>query len=78
MLYHRGGGVGWKSQLSFSIKVLVCFLQKMSQLLDTVFNVPQHFETAGSKILLIREMETFLALNARLLLLLKIILFLYY
>lgn len=36
-----------KLQLSSSTKVLVCFLWEMSQLLDTVFNVPQHSEAAG-------------------------------
>lgn len=65
MLYSwYGGERRRKLQLSFSIKVLGCFLQEMSQLLDTVFYVLQHFEAAERKTLLMRKLETFLALNA--------------
>lgn len=49
MLYRgkKKGGGSRKLQLSFSIKVLSCFFWEISQLLDRVFNVPQHFETEG-------------------------------
>lgn len=66
MLYSWCGERRGKLQLSFSIKVLGCFLWEMSQLLDNVFNVPQQFETAERKTQFIRNLETFLALNASL------------
>lgn len=37
--------------MSFSRNILVCFIWEMSQLLGTVFNVPQHLETESYPLL---------------------------
>lgn len=78
MLYIWQGGKEGKITAVFLHKGFGCFLREMSQLLDTVFNAPQHFEATEKKNTVDQETGNLSCTECEFLLLLKIILIFYY